>query len=107
MEEQPRYIELQEQINKIYGEINDNITYLKKTDYCSNKSSDYGRQIEDLYPEQAERRESARARINELQAQLPALQAELEQEEQRIVELIDQNTDNENGDSETDTTHNA
>lgn len=107
MEEKPRYIELQEQINRIHGEINDNLTYLKKTDYCSNKSADYGKQIEDLYPEQAERRESARVRINELQAQLPALQAELEQEERRIAELIDQNTDNENGDSEADTTYNA
>lgn len=86
MEEKLRYIELQEQINKIYGEINDNLTYLKKTDYCSNKSADYGKPLEELYPEQAALRESARVRINELQAQLPALQAELESEEQRIAE---------------------
>lgn len=86
MEEKPRYIALQEQINKIYGEINDNRALLKNTDYCSNKSADYGKPLEDLYPEQAARRESARVRINELEAQLLALQAELNREEQRIAE---------------------
>ena len=86
MEEKTRYIALQEQINKIYGEINDNLAYLKKSDSCSNKSTDDGKLLENLYPEQVARRESARARINELEAQLPALQAELNREEQRIAE---------------------
>lgn len=80
MEEKPRYIELQEQINKIYGEINDNLTYLKKTDYCSHKSIDYRTNLEDIYPEEATNRDNARTKINELEAQLPALQEELENE---------------------------
>lgn len=73
----------QDRINKIEGEIIGQQTYLKQTDWCVVKCQEIGQPLATVYPDEAARRASARERINELQAQLPALyaarQAEIEQ----------------------------
>lgn len=76
-------ITTQEQINRIEGEINGLLAYLKNTDWHDHKSESIGQPLATVYPDEAARRAAARDRINELQAQLPALyatrQAEIEQ----------------------------
>ena len=73
----------QDHINKIEGEITGLQTYLKQTDWCVVKCQEIGQPLATVYPDEAARRAAARDRINELQAQLPALyaarQAEIEQ----------------------------
>lgn len=73
----------QDHINKIEGEITGLQTYLKQTDWCVVKCQEIGQPLASVYPDEAARRAAARDRINELQAQLPALysarQAEIEQ----------------------------
>lgn len=70
-------------INKIEGEITGLQTYLKQTDWCVVKCQEIGQPLSSVYPDEAASRAAARDRINELQAQLPALyaarQAEIEQ----------------------------
>lgn len=74
---------IQEQINRIEGEINGLLAYMKDTDWCVTKSKEIGMMPETLYPDETAKRSAARDRINKLQAQLPALydarQAEIEQ----------------------------
>lgn len=81
---------IQQELNNIYAEINNCLVVLKKTDYCSNKSSDYNQNIEDLYPEQAKKREDARAKINELQSMIPALESELKLAIEKYQTELDQ-----------------
>lgn len=73
----------QDHINEIEGEITGLQTYLKQTDWCVVKCQEIGQPLASVYPDEAARRAAARDRINELQAQLPALyaarQAEIEQ----------------------------
>lgn len=73
----------QDHINEIEGEITGLQTYLKQTDWCVVKCQEIGQPLATVYPDEAARRAAARDRINELQAQLPALyaarQAEIEQ----------------------------
>lgn len=73
----------QDHINNIEGEITGLQTYLKQTDWCVVKCQEIGQPLATVYPDEAARRAAARDRINELQAQLPALyaarQAEIEQ----------------------------
>lgn len=73
----------QDHINEIEGEITSLQTYLKQTDWCVVKCQEIGQPLATVYPDEAARRAAARDRINELQAQLPALyaarQAEIEQ----------------------------
>ena len=73
----------QDHINKIEGEITGLQTYLKQTDWCVVKCQEIGQPLATVYPDEAASRAAARDRINELQAQLPALyaarQAEIEQ----------------------------
>lgn len=73
----------QDHINKIEGEITGLQTYLKQTDWCVVKCQEIGQPLATVYPDEAAKRAAARDRINELQAQLPALyaarQAEIEQ----------------------------
>lgn len=73
----------QNHINEIEGEITGLQTYLKQTDWCVVKCQEIGQPLATVYPDEAARRAAARDRINELQAQLPALyaarQAEIEQ----------------------------
>lgn len=72
----------QDRINKIEGEIIGLQTYLKQTDWCVVKCQEIGQPLASVYPDEAAKRAAARERINELQAQLPALydarQAEIE-----------------------------
>lgn len=82
--------EIQQDLNNIYAEINNCLVLLKKTDYCSNKSSDYKQNIDDLYPEQAEQRKNARDKINELQSKIPALESELKLANERLQEELEQ-----------------
>ena len=74
----------QDHINKIEGEITGLQTYLKQTDWCVVKCQEIGQPLASVYPDEAARRAAARERINDLQAQLPALyaarQAEIEKE---------------------------
>lgn len=73
----------QDRINKIEGEITGLQTYLKQTDWCVVKCQEIGQPLASVYPDEAARRAAARERINDLQAQLPALyaarKAEIEQ----------------------------
>lgn len=73
----------QDRINKTEGEIIGLQTYLKQTDWCVVKCQEIGQPLSSVYPDEAAKRAAARERINELQAQLPALydarQAEIEQ----------------------------
>lgn len=73
----------QDRINKIESEITGLQTYLKQTDWCVVKCQEIGQLLASVYPDEAAKRAAARERINELQAQLPALyaarQAEIEQ----------------------------
>ena len=74
----------QDHINKIEGEITGLQTYLKQTDWCVVKCQEIGQPLASVYPDEAARRAAARERINDLQAQLPALyaarKAEIEKE---------------------------
>lgn len=74
----------QDHINKIEGEITGLQTYLKQTDWCVVKCQEIGQPLASVYPDEAAKRAAARERINELQAQLPALydarQTEIEKE---------------------------
>lgn len=76
-------ITIQDQINRIEGEINGLLAYMKDTDWCVTKSKEIGEMPENIYPDETSKRAAARERINELQEQLPALydarQAEIEQ----------------------------
>ena len=65
----------QDHINEIEGEITGLQTYLKQTDWCVVKCQEIGQPLATVYPDEAARRAAARDRINELQAQLPALYA--------------------------------
>ena len=74
----------QSHINEIEGEITGLQTYLKQTDWCVVKCQEIGQPLASVYPDEAARRAAARERINDLQAQLPALyaarKAEIEKE---------------------------
>lgn len=76
-------ITIQEQINRIEGEIVGLLAYLKNTDWHDHKSKSIGLRTVEVYPIEEAQRAAARDRINELQAQLPALyaarQVEIEQ----------------------------
>lgn len=89
-------ITAQERLNIVEGEINGYLAQLAATDWCVVKCMETGENMQALYPLQCEARENARARINELQLQLPALQETLAAE---IAALNSQNIDSENGDS--------
>lgn len=97
-------ITAQERLNVVEGEINGLLTELANTDWCVVKCIETGENMQELYPLQYEARKNARARINELQLQLPALREALAAE---IAALDSQNIDSENGDSQTAAAHNA
>lgn len=89
-------ITAQERLNIVEGEINGCLAQLAATDWCVIKCVETGENMQELYPLQYEARENARARINELQLQLPALQEALAAE---IAVLNSQDINSENGDS--------
>lgn len=74
----------QSHINEIEGEITGLQTYLKQTDWCVVKCQEIGQPLAAVYPDEAARRAAARDRINELQAQLPALYAARQAEIERL-----------------------
>lgn len=81
-------ITIQEQINRIEGEIVGLLSYLKNTDWHDHKSDAVGQPLASVYPDEAAKRAAARERINELQAQLPALYAERQAEiEKEMAEV--------------------
>lgn len=92
-------ITAQERLNVVEGEINGCLAQLAASDWCVVKCIETGENMQELYPLQYEARKNARARINELQLQLPALQEAL------AAELAALNS--ENGDSQTAAAHNA
>ena len=97
-------ITAQERLNVVEGEINGCLAQLAATDWCVVKCVETGENMQELYPLQYEARKNARARINELQLQLPALQEALAAE---IAALNSQDINSENGYSQTATAHNA
>lgn len=74
----------QDRINKIEGEIIGLQTYLKQTDWCVVKCQEIGQPLASVYPDEAAKRAAARERINELQAQLPALYDARQDEIERL-----------------------
>lgn len=76
-----------EMINTVYGEINNQRAILLNTDWCVIKCQETGQSMQELYPDVSAVRTTARARINDLEAKLPALQEMLAMEE--ADEVID------------------
>lgn len=72
---------VQEMINAVYGKINDQRAILLNTDWCVIKCQETGQSMQELYPDVSAVRTTARARINDLEAKLPALQEMLAMEE--------------------------
>lgn len=70
-----------EMINTVYGEINNQRAILLNTDWCVIKCRETGQSMQELYPDVSAVRTTARARINDLEAKLPALQEMLAMEE--------------------------